>query len=130
LADIYNDLPSPAPPVDESFSPLGQLAGNIYSSEPRGLESTLFQYQRETVAAMLLRERDGVSIADPLYVPLVGINGAAFFFQPSTFEILKEHPRVSSSRGGILCEELGNIASELRGLAIDLSETQVLGKPL
>jgi hypothetical protein len=72
-----------------------------------GLKTQLFGYQRETVAAMLQKELNHHDIPDPLFVPIVGLDSTMFYLQPAKMEILIERPQVSSTRGGILCEELG-----------------------
>ena len=93
LLDIYNDLPSPNPE---------RLIEDI-----PGLGSTLYGYQRRTVSAMAAREAFRGSVPDPLYLPIKGMDGKTFYILPSTMEIVSECPRISSVRGGILCEELG-----------------------
>jgi hypothetical protein len=113
LADIYADLKSPFPSLPpDNLLVLEQLAKRVfYSGHVHGLRSTLFTYQRETVATMLCHEMDGISIPDPLYVPLSPLPDLnqypCFYIQPSTLEILRDRPRISMPRGGILCEELG-----------------------
>ncbi|GBE90165.1 hypothetical protein SCP_1900140 [Sparassis crispa] len=95
MAEIYSDLPSPETPVDDSLH-------NI-----PGMCSTLYSYQRQSVATMLARELHPPLVSDPLYIPISGIDGDVFFLQPATMEILRECPQVEQARGGILCEELG-----------------------
>jgi hypothetical protein len=78
-----------------------------------GLKSTLHQYQRRSVAAMLQRELDPGTVPDPLYIPILGIDGREFYLEPATMEILRERPSVSQTRGGILCEEMGMFISPI-----------------
>jgi hypothetical protein len=56
---------------------------------------------------MLLREMSESDVPDPLYIPITGLNKAAFHLQPATMEILRECPMVAAHHGGVLCEELG-----------------------
>ncbi|OBZ69321.1 hypothetical protein A0H81_10948 [Grifola frondosa] len=93
LLEIYNDLPSPTATGE--------------SLEVPALRSTLYPYQRRTVATMLARELNSGTIPNPLFIEIFGINGTVFFLQPATMEILREAPQMVPTRGGILCEELG-----------------------
>ena len=92
MAELYGDLPSPdaAPCVT-----------------PSGMRSHLYDYQRRSVAAMLRKEACCTPVADPLYIPLVGLDGTTFYLQPGRMEIVSSQPQIESNRGGILCEELG-----------------------
>ncbi|KAK7694076.1 hypothetical protein QCA50_003652 [Cerrena zonata] len=102
MAEIYSSLPSPTPDVTLP------LFSNITHSDIDGLRSTLHPYQRRSVVAMLTKEiAPPPSNYDPLYVPLTGLDGTVFYFQPTTYELLSERPFVPPAKGGILCEELG-----------------------
>lgn len=72
-----------------------------------GMRSDLYTYQRRSVAAMIQKETCPVDIPDPLFIPIIGIDGREFYMQPATMEILQERPMVQQNRGGVLCEELG-----------------------
>ena len=105
MAEIYSELPSPE--LDE----LTDQTQEILNGSPIfGLHSTLHPYQRTSVATMLLKESPSRSIPDPTYIRVsgVGANEKVFYLQPTTLEILRDCPRTSAVRGGILCEELGN----------------------
>ncbi|KAI0929045.1 hypothetical protein AcW2_004861 [Taiwanofungus camphoratus] len=95
MAEIYSSLPSPTP--DQRY----------LEQEIPGLRSTLYRYQRRTVATMLSRELQSSTIPDPLYVAVSGIDGSIFYLQPASMEVLCECPKFMQVRGGILCEELG-----------------------
>ncbi|KII88156.1 hypothetical protein PLICRDRAFT_175794 [Plicaturopsis crispa FD-325 SS-3] len=98
MAEIYGDLPSPE--VDEEV-----LSGITHI---KGMRSVLYPYQRRSVAAMMQREHSPRDIPDPLYVPIVGMTGQdTFYLQPAHMEVLRDRPRVTQNRGGVLCEELG-----------------------
>ncbi|GJE96414.1 DEAD/DEAH box helicase [Phanerochaete sordida] len=127
LAELYNTLPSPIISEDEqSIHPhaLEVLDG----AEIPGLKSTLYTYQRRSVAAMMQRELQPGVIPDPLYVPLHGIDGSVFYFQPATMEVLRECPTVAQTRGGILCEELGT-GKTVMSLSLILATLDQLPEP-
>jgi len=92
MAEIYGDLLSPQA---------------IRCEEIDGMESELYNYQRHSVAAMVQKETAPSAIADPLFIPVVGLDGQEFYLQPARMEILRERPFITQNRGGVLCEELG-----------------------
>lgn len=63
------------------------------------------------MSAMLLREMSDADAPDPLYIPVTGLDGTVFYFQPATMEFLRERPLVAAHHGGVLCEELGTTLS-------------------
>lgn len=106
MAEIYSDLPSPVlgPSVNEHT----RLSHRIASGDPIwGLRTTLYGYQRHSVAVMRHRESSTSPILDPLYIPVSCMSGTRFYVQPSSMTTLQECPMFSPSRAGILCEELG-----------------------
>lgn len=111
MAEIYGDLPSPQITTSSIPSECGNIVGRLLNFRDDlgglGMRSTLYKYQRRSVASMLQKELDPRDVPDPLFIPLVGVNGEEFYFQPGTMEILRERPMVAPNRGGILCEELG-----------------------
>lgn len=72
-----------------------------------GMRSSLYRYQRRSVAAMIQKELDLGSIPDPLFIPLSSMKKECFYLQPGTMEVLRGRPMVAPCRNGILCEELG-----------------------
>lgn len=46
-------------------------------------------------------------VPDPLFIPLVGMDEAVSYLQPSTLELRREQPIMARGRGGFLSEELG-----------------------
>lgn len=95
MAEIYSDLPS----LISSTVAVGR--------EIRGLRSTLYEYQRQSVAVMIEKELSNQPVQDPLYIPISNIRGERFYFQPSTLTAARDCPTVARCKGGILCEELG-----------------------
>ncbi len=108
LSEIYSDLPSPnIPSHPPAHTTVARLLDFEDSLDDLGLWTTLYVYQRQSIAAMLMRETSQELLPDPLYIELTALNSHAFYFQPSTMEVLLEQPYVSTCSGGILCEELG-----------------------
>ncbi|CAA7270930.1 unnamed protein product [Cyclocybe aegerita] len=108
LAEIYSELASP------KVTPAPDCGGISYrlldfedDLDGLGMRSTLYKYQRRSVAAMLQKELDLQDVPDPLYTPVKTIEGKQFYLQPGTMEVLQECPATVPCRGGILCEELG-----------------------
>ena len=89
----------------------GDISSRLFEFEDilegLGIRSTLYRYQRRSVAAMLQRELDNRDVPDPLFIPLTTVDKRMFFLQPGTMEVLQERPMTVPCRGGILCEELG-----------------------
>ena len=106
MSEIYSDLQSPTISSDPHLSRI--IRKILSGSGPDGLITEIYGYQRRSVVAMLQWEipnrRAGLS--DPLYLPMAGIDGE-FYLRPAKMSILREHLRVSPTRGGILRDELG-----------------------
>ncbi|KAH8117115.1 hypothetical protein DFH11DRAFT_1505319 [Phellopilus nigrolimitatus] len=122
-------------PPNEDQSTLGQIFNNlattrtdIHLPEICRLRSSLFTYQRESVATMLEREEQGKTIDDPLYVPINGMMGETLYLQPASMELLYSRPRISQNRGGFLCEELGT-GKTVMILALILATLDTLSQP-
>ena len=71
------------------------------------LRTTLYGYQKESVAALLDREKHNGIVNDPLYMSMTTLDGKTYYLQPAILEILLECPQYFQSKGGFLCEELG-----------------------
>ncbi|KAG8217792.1 hypothetical protein J3R82DRAFT_5955 [Butyriboletus roseoflavus] len=106
MAEIYSDLPSPIlnPPTNEStaFSHHIASGGAIW-----GLKTTLYGYQRHSVAVMLHKESSAHPVLDPSHIGVSCMSGTHCYIQPSTMSVLRECPTFFPARAGILCEELG-----------------------
>lgn len=106
MAEIYTDLPSPT--LNSLTNENTTLSHNIASGGAIwGLRTTLYGYQRHSVAVMLDRESSTIPVPDPLYVAVSCVSGVYCYIEPSTMSLLRECPKVSPSQAGILCEELG-----------------------
>ncbi|KIY50719.1 hypothetical protein FISHEDRAFT_37708 [Fistulina hepatica ATCC 64428] len=107
LGKVYASVPSPSPNGGPGFA--GRLLDFDDDLEDLGMKTTLFRYQRRSVSAMLEIEAPVRYIPDPLFIPLPTVNGRrCLYIQPGTLELLQERPLTSTTRGGILCEELGS----------------------
>ena len=104
MAEIYSSLSSPNP------DPRLPFTNTILGNNIRGLRSVLHPYQMESVIALVTKESASPQdYPNPLYIPITGLDGTVFYFQPTTFEVLAEQEQilVQPAKGGILCEELG-----------------------
>ncbi|KAF5390156.1 hypothetical protein D9757_002922 [Collybiopsis confluens] len=129
ISEVYTNMPSPRPEPHGSSRLVSRLFNMNDSLDGLGLRSTLHKYQRESVAAMLEREQpDQLDKPNPLYIPLKGLDGRTFFYQPGTSEILQEKNVVSIPPGGILCEELGT-GKTVMILALILGTLKQLSSP-
>ncbi|PVF95761.1 hypothetical protein CPB86DRAFT_816902 [Serendipita vermifera] len=103
LAEIFSSLEPPCPdPV---------LVKAVKDSE-RLLNSTLYSFQRITVAKMIEKEKLRGPHIDQSFVPIQSVDPLAthnrFWIQPSTMHALLEPPQyISPAGGGILAEEMG-----------------------
>ncbi|KAF8559866.1 hypothetical protein OG21DRAFT_1402064 [Imleria badia] len=128
MAEIYSDLPSPVlgPAMNENAG----LAHRVASGDAIwGLRTTLYGYQRHSVAVMLHKESSTSLVPDPLYIPVSCMSGTRFYIQPSTMTVLQECPTFSSSRAGILCEELGT-GKTVMIIALVLANATQLAEPV
>ncbi|KAI5122210.1 hypothetical protein M0805_002699 [Coniferiporia weirii] len=122
------------PPNDDQrslaqiFSELATTKVDVCLPDIPRLRTLLYDYQRESVATMLEREAPGKDIDDPLYIPVKGMRGERFYFQPASMELLLARPRLSQSRGGFLCEELGT-GKTVMTLALILATLDTLPRP-
>ncbi|OJA17037.1 hypothetical protein AZE42_03572 [Rhizopogon vesiculosus] len=116
MAEIYSDLPSL---VSSTISVGDQI---------RGLRSTLYEYQRQSVAVMIEKELSNQPVQDPLYIPISSMDGKCFYFQPSTLTTVRECPMVARCKGGILCEELGT-GKTVMILGLVLATVEQLSQP-
>lgn len=93
LADMYQHLPSP-PDAPVTVSQL---------------RCSLFGYQRNSLAKMLMREQYPGQFSDPFFVEKVSPVKQKYAFDPQSlsFHTLDAVAQYSDVRGGILCDEMG-----------------------
>lgn len=63
---------------------------------------------------MVEKELDVSEVHNPLFLSMHALkpfksSPASWYYQPGTLEILRDCPTIKPCRGGILCEELGDI---------------------
>ncbi|KAJ3516660.1 hypothetical protein NLJ89_g1000 [Agrocybe chaxingu] len=93
LAEVYSDLASPeVTPVPDCGGVSHRLLDFEDDLDGLGMRSTLYKYQRRSVAAMLQKELDLQDVPDPLYILVQTMEGKQFYLQPGTMEVLQECP--------------------------------------
>ncbi|GJJ12357.1 hypothetical protein Clacol_006598 [Clathrus columnatus] len=116
LAEIYSDLPSPKVSTSTFLQEVKPRLRNHYLDaltweKPPGMKTTLYKYQRRTIASMIQRELHPGMVPDPHYIPIQGVeldSDKVFYFQPSPLKIVRDFPsKYPLPSGGILCEEMG-----------------------
>ncbi|KAG7092981.1 hypothetical protein E1B28_009281 [Marasmius oreades] len=129
LSEIYSGLPSPTsrPGNTHENEVVWRLLDFDDDLAGLGFTSTLHRYQRRSVATMIEHESESRRAPDPLYLSLVDIKGKVFYYQPGTTEVLWSVSYVSS-RGGVLCEELGT-GKTIMILALVMSNINELSTP-
>ncbi|KAF8077645.1 hypothetical protein FPV67DRAFT_1462505 [Lyophyllum atratum] len=129
LGEIYGGLKSPEAKVTPGWERItGRLLDFQDDLSGLGMRSSLYKYQRRSVAAMMQKELDPSDIPDPLFIPLLSMNRETFYMQPGTMEVLQERPTVAASQSGILCEELGT-GKTVMILALVLATIDQLSSP-
>lgn len=113
LLEVYRDIESPA--HDESF--LGQVDApdNVKSrlawsltENPSGITTTLFPYQRATLAKMLTRELAPQDVPHPAFIARSTSLGTGRDFWVSVDGSVRHKPTVvREPQGGILAEDMG-----------------------
>ncbi|KAG6817776.1 hypothetical protein H0H87_003184 [Tephrocybe sp. NHM501043] len=108
LAEIYGDLKSPRPTTTVGWESItGRLLDFSDDLNGLGMRSTLYKYQRRSIAAMMQTELDLTDTPDPLFIALKTMTEETFYLQPGTMEVLRDRPTTRAGQSGILCEELG-----------------------
>lgn len=109
---MFNSMESPRPNPespwirDENTKDLlqGVLApGNSVS----GMRTTLYKYQKRTVALMLQKELAPERTQDPRLKEMQAPTGEIYYWDSETTEIFQEPRYYEDVRGGILAEEMG-----------------------
>ncbi|KAG6906520.1 hypothetical protein DXG01_013485 [Tephrocybe rancida] len=129
LAEIYGNLKSPSPTVTVGWENItGRLLNFSDNLSGLGMRSSLYKYQRRSVAAMIQQELDPSDVSDPLFISLRSMENESFYLQPGTMEVLRERPTTAASQSGILCEELGT-GKTVMILALVLATLNQLSTP-
>ncbi|EXJ89473.1 hypothetical protein A1O3_02540 [Capronia epimyces CBS 606.96] len=106
---IFNTLSSPRPSADSAgHCPHSQQAmAAIFEDDIPGLKTSLYPYQKRSVAAMLQKEANPANSLDPRKPQFRDMRGRSFYFDVLE-GVLLPHPYLySEPRGGILAETMG-----------------------
>ncbi|RMD40500.1 hypothetical protein DV735_g4618, partial [Chaetothyriales sp. CBS 134920] len=126
---IFNTLDSPSPDVDTfKGSPYALRAmNNIIEDCIGGMKSTLYPYQKRSVAAMLQREERPAFSQDPRKPPYRDVRGKAFYLDIFDGAVAESPELYEEARGGVLAETMGyvvqwqhEIAKHIEADALDL----------
>ncbi|KAM7194919.1 P-loop containing nucleoside triphosphate hydrolase protein [Rhypophila sp. PSN 637] len=109
LLELFNSIPSPDPSQQTIQDP--DYAGaieDVMESDVHGLKTTLYPYQRMSVAVMLQREAAARRILDPRLTERRDHSDRKWYHDPVIGTVLREPRFYDSPRGGILAEEMGS----------------------
>lgn len=106
---IFNRLPSPIIEGSELSCPYSRDAiDSIFESDaPPGLRTSLYPYQRRTVATMIRREVEPKRALDPRLQPLTGPCGTVFYLDIEAGVLLRHKREYDEACGGVLGESMG-----------------------
>ncbi|KIW77692.1 hypothetical protein Z517_07525 [Fonsecaea pedrosoi CBS 271.37] len=106
---IFNTLSSPQTSLVDAGSCVHSQRSmrGIFDNQINGLQTSLYPYQRRSVAAMLQREIYPSKFLDPRKQALRDLNGTTFYLDVYEGVLLRHSHLYSESRGGILAETMG-----------------------
>lgn len=108
LLQMFNNIPSPDPNVDEIQDlDVRDAAYRLIDSDIAGLNTTLYLYQRRSAVLMLQRETKAQRILDPRLLKVVDQHGVPFYYDAVAGTSFREPRYYDRPRGGILAEEMG-----------------------
>ncbi|ODV88668.1 hypothetical protein CANCADRAFT_3315 [Tortispora caseinolytica NRRL Y-17796] len=106
LVDLYNGLPSSRPL--NVTNPYAQYLIDQIGDSIAGVRTSLYIYQRESVARMIELEMDQDRVRSPLLERFRGPLGKVYYRNRANWHLVFEQPpTVASPRGGILAEDMG-----------------------
>ncbi|CAD6884600.1 unnamed protein product [Tilletia caries] len=124
LRELYNAIPSPPREPWRNVSERWQtlVKSLVRDDAPPGIRTKMFNYQRHTVAQLLVRELNaGVDpICDPRLIECTSLNGARFYVDGSNFTISRRRRALPDCSGSILSEHMG-LGKTLECIALILS---------
>ena len=105
---LFNTLPSPKTGDAPVACPVSSdaIQSVLASDQQPGLKTTLYPYQKRTVAKMIRREVEPERALDPRFQPLKGPTGQTFFHDNVTAILLRDRREYEEVRGGILGESM------------------------
>ncbi|KAI8908150.1 SNF2 family N-terminal domain-containing protein [Powellomyces hirtus] len=111
VSDIYSSMPSPVPfPVPEGTGArtCKLLSRCTRRRAPRGMKSTLFGYQKNTLWKLVQREVLPQMVLDPNMVEFqTADTQQPYYYCVDTGEVCKDPVFYEDSTGGIICEDMG-----------------------
>ena len=116
LIDIYFDMPSPQPSdlVDHLSGTVDKTTQDLLDSiisrdSPHGMETKLYEYQKNSLWKMAKRELCPGHILDPAVIPMTDVWGNNYYidFSNDRLGVYRTSTREwEDVRGGILCEDM------------------------
>ena len=105
---LFNTLPSPRPETSRvSCSASNDAMQLVLESQYLpGLHTTLYPYQKRTVAKMIQREVEPEMALDPRFQQLAGPTRCIFFYDNITGVLTRDGSKYEEARGGILGESM------------------------
>lgn len=106
---IFNTLPSPSVQhLRVSCPDSGRCIQDVLNSHIlHGLYTTLYPYQKRTIATMIRREVEPARSLDPRLQPLRGPTGTLFYYDGETGDLFQDKREYEEACGGILGESMG-----------------------
>lgn len=142
---LFNTIKSPAPnpdaqPVSQRHPRVRELLRHVLGLDPfpdceerafRGLRTTPFRYQRQSIAMMLQREMAPEPCIDSRLKEMITPSGeSTYYVDLDNLKVYKKAFFYDDVRGGILAEEMGTGCASPIGLRrVRVTEVTLLGKP-
>ncbi|PNS16898.1 F-box protein [Sphaceloma murrayae] len=107
---MFNNIPSPDPnpaQVDDMFRKQALIEMLDSTSNPRGMQTTLYPYQRRSAGLMLQRESESRLYLDPRFEMRTSPDGSKYYYNPRDFTFHRQPRRYEAGKGGILAETMG-----------------------
>lgn len=118
LIDIYLDMPSPRGSDDPfmksdirtpSKAAARLLQNALERNSPKGMRTTLYDYQRKSLWKLLRRELCPDIMIDPTLIPVQDMNGGMYYINTANGSLtIGRHPSSTwdDAPGGIICEDM------------------------
>ncbi|KAI8053099.1 SNF2 family N-terminal domain-containing protein [Syncephalis plumigaleata] len=110
LVDIFHDLPSPTISqhiYDMANDDIRELLGETESEYLDGMKTSLYGYQKRSLWRMIQQEMCPGRLVEPKMIPLQDINNDSYYLSMSTWRFYREPTFYDSTRGGVICEDMG-----------------------
>lgn len=106
---IFNTLRSPYVNINTYDGPTHgrRSIEDVLTGDVIGLKTTLYPYQKRSVAAMIQKESAPAKISDPRKTTMIDLYDKNFYLDTDEGVILRNLPLYFETRGGILAETMG-----------------------